>query len=106
MLTIRKLPESTANVSVYASGVKPRCTLAAICKVNVVENSVFSTHPSHNSFISPRSPTPPLIALSDLTCIILPASDAMNKVFKPSHPNVRNMHFFFFFKTCRFKLAS
>lgn len=79
-------------VCVWGGGVKHRCSLAAICKVNVVENSIhLSTHPSQNSFISPSALTPLLIVLSNVTCMILSVSDAINKVFKsvllPSYPS-------------------
>lgn len=71
------------SVCACVCGVRHCCSLVAICKVNVVENNIhLSTHPSQNSFISPSALTRLLIVLSNVTCIILSVSDAINKVFK------------------------
>lgn len=70
-------------VCVRAHGVRHCFSLAAICKVNVVENNIhLPTHPSQNSFISRSTLTRLLIVLSNVTCIILSVSDTINKVFK------------------------
>lgn len=89
MSTIRNLPELTEKVyvcvfvCVRAHGMRHCFSLAAICKVNVVENNIhLPTHPSQNSFISRSTLTRLLIVLSNVTCIILSVSDTINKVFK------------------------
>lgn len=70
---------------VRARGVRHCFSLAAICKVNVVENNIhLSTHPSQNSFISRSALTRLLIMLSNVTCIILSVSDTINEVLSLS----------------------